>query len=182
MSFDIILLDNDDKTPAYKMQYTRNSILQSKHDIDIIRLGSSKGKGSGTVVGSISHRKLSSKLDLSIHNKSTSMESNGTFKKGGCFTSTFPGAGVLTWEKEGMLSDHLILTDSRGKKYARYALSYFSTKKMAKIEILMSPVPASQVLDEIVVSGLAVANELNRKGRAPHYRAMRGIGGGSAAC
>ncbi|KAK2766300.1 hypothetical protein FQN54_007817 [Arachnomyces sp. PD_36] len=181
-SLNVNLLDNDDKTPAYRLQYSPDSTPKKKRGISIIRLGGSKSKSSsGTIIGTISHHSFSSKLDFTVQNHSTTMEPNGTFKTGGFFTSTFPGAGVLTWEKEGMFSDHLVLVDRKGTKFARYAMAYFSSKKLGKLEILMRPVPQQKVVDEIVVSGLAVLMELNGGTKGSHHRSMGGFGGGGSA-
>lgn len=66
-------------------------------------------------------------------------------------------------------------------KFARYTWISFSTKRMATFEILMNPMPSQEVLDEIVVTGLAAMFELGRKTNSSHYRAMRGIGSEDSA-
>lgn len=127
-------------------------------------------------MGTIDQKSFSNKLDISVNNVRTVMDENGSFTRGGFFTSTFPGVGVLTWQGEGRFSGGLELVDGKGMRFARYAAcSFFSAKKMATLEILMNPMPSQEVVDEIVVTALAVIFELGRKGNSQPKRAIRGI-------
>lgn len=127
-------------------------------------------------MGTVARRSFSNKLDLLVRNVRTVMDKNSSYRWGGSFTSTFPGVGALTWQGEGVFARGVELVDRQGLKFARYAWVNLSTKKMATFEILMNPMPSQEVLDEIVVTGLAVMFELGRKTKSPHFRAMRGIG------
>lgn len=79
------------------------------------------------------------------------------FTRSRFFQSAAAGVGKLTWQHESTFSSALTLRNERNEWLARFDRSTFSLEKHGKLELVGGDgVIGGQLLDEIVISGLAI--------------------------
>ena len=165
------IVDSDKQTTLYTITANSGSIFSAKPHI-LITAGDSPASSStfaspsnpsGGVVGSITFPKFSRHLDLEIHGQPITLNSAGWFSNGMVFDSAASGGEKLTWERESVFGSGLVMRNTRNEWIAKFDRSMFTMSKVGKLE-LPGPEVSGPLLDEVVVSGIAIV-ELARRRR-----------------
>ena len=160
------VMENDKTTKAYDVQ----SHTFSKPHIKI-----TSGGATGHEVGAVTFHHFSRTLDLVINGKQTQLEPEGWFTRSFSFMSSI---AKLRWEHTSVWGGSLACVTDKGEWLARFDRSYFALKKDGKLEIVNSQLP-QELVDELVVSGLAMVEVENRRNNSG---SAGGGGGGGGGC
>ncbi|KAK5991757.1 hypothetical protein PT974_07791 [Cladobotryum mycophilum] len=144
------------------MDHDKSTVLYTVHR---------KREGENTqvvVVGKVSFHRVSSAIDVDVPDKNLSM------KKAGWPSSSYRVTGpdlAWKWEQDGIVTSSLRLVDERrgagnGKVLARFEFASWSRKKQGSMSVYGEAVRGRDVLDRVVVSGLAMVEEQRRNGSA----------------
>jgi hypothetical protein len=160
------VMDTDKKTCLYMVRQKRMP-LSSGADIEIVRTVYDQKSGLAQIpVGTVDRHTFSRSLDTTIRNRPVALNSNGMFSGGGySYTSPRSKGAVLTWDKEGMFSDSWVLggqSRAAGGQFARVETVKWSTSKVGRLEVWQNT-GDDELLDEVVVTGLAVLLEARRR-------------------
>lgn len=93
------------------------------------------------------------------------------------FDSAASGGEKLTWERESVFGSGLVMRNTRNEWIAKFDRSMFTMSKVGKLE-LPGPEVSGPLLDEVVVSGIAIV-ELARRRR---NNSSGAAGGGGGSC
>lgn len=99
------------------------------------------------------------------------------------YVSPRPGVGRLTWDSEGMFTSSMRLIQQHGGGHAtvaRLESVRWSMSKVARLEV-WDPQADDDVLDEIVVTGLAILLVNRRRGRSTGAAAGAAASAGAGA-
>ena len=131
---------------------------------------------SNSQVGEVKFHLLSSRIDTTVHSQEISLTSQGCSKQAYSYTSPARGHTTLSWKARSRWGNplNLILFDESGLPLARFQPASWAMKKAGKLELLGSSSESGQLMDEVVVTGLAVA-------QLRHQQMMATYGGSSAA-
>ncbi|KAL1965315.1 hypothetical protein VTN77DRAFT_5917 [Rasamsonia byssochlamydoides] len=180
------VLDSDKQTCLYTLREKRLH-WTSGPDIEIFRNKDRpelKDRPVEVLVGAVHRHTFSTNLDVYIRNQPVTLSSNGVYSGGGLsYVSLRPGVGTLTWKREGMFSESMRLVQQQlggGRvTVARLESVRLAMSKIGRLEVWDSHA-GDGVLDEIVVTGLAVMLE-NRRRRSSGTTAVAAAGAGAGA-
>ncbi|MCJ1265872.1 hypothetical protein MMC22_005754 [Lobaria immixta] len=154
------ILDSDKTTPIYIVNNNSGSIFSSKPHIRICRPPTSSS-ALETQIGSASFRIWGRTLDMEFGSSTAFLKPKGLFTRSTEFQSS---VGPLTWQYDSAFRNDLRLVNTEGEWLARFEGSTFSWTKLGKLEIAGGVQWGPGLLDEIVISGLAmVAAEARRR-------------------
>ncbi len=155
----VTILDSEKQTRLYSIKM-KSSVFGSKPDIAIHR-GSSY-----TLIGTARFSSISRTIDLQFYTSPSSsipvaMTAPSLFARSLCFESSI---GPLKWASKWVFSSDLILIKTQTEEcVARFTTPAFSVSKRGRLELAPGFVTASQkLLDEIVVSGIAISEKQRR--------------------
>jgi len=121
-------------------------------------------------IGTADFGAFTRRISLTIHGRPLEMSSAGFFSR----SYTFPSSiGVLRWERDGAFTVNLCCVTEKGEWVAKFDNANWSMTKTGKLEIVDRGIP-KEVLDEVVVSGLAMIEHERRR------RSNAAAGGGGA--
>lgn len=165
---DLEIIDSSKSTAIYK-----GRIQRSKPQVFISRV--SDQALAAQTVGEASFHKFSSDIDVQINGQPLSMSRKTVFSS----EHELNGAGLdWSWSRDGLMtSDLKLVNKNSGRTLAIIRRETWSRKKLGTIEILEAQ-PA-QILDAIVVTGLAKW-ELQRRKQRSGAAAAGASAGGSA--
>ena len=108
--------------------------------------------GSGAPIGDATFHSFSSRVDLTLHGRSVSFESNGAFSSGHHMQSFAPGSGgSLKWKDGGAFTHSKICTSGQGGELARYEASAWAVQKAGKLHLFGPAAVQGPLMDEIVL-------------------------------
>ncbi|KAL1980890.1 hypothetical protein VTN96DRAFT_3347 [Rasamsonia emersonii] len=175
------VLDSDEQTCLYTLREKRMH-WTSGPDIEVVRTSyrpELKDRPVEFVVGAVHRHTLSTTLDVYIRNQHVTLSSDGILSGGAMsYVSPRPGVGRLTWDREGMFTSSMRLIQQHGggrATIARLETVRWSMSKIGRLEV-WDQQAGDDVLDEIVVTGLAILL-VNRRKRS----STAGVGGAGAA-
>lgn len=87
------------------------------------------------------------------------MEPKGLLSRSTKFQSS---VGLLTWQHDGALANSMHLTNAGGNCLARFSCTAWARRKMGKLEVSGEVEWGPGLLDEIVISGLAMVEAERR--------------------
>ena len=144
----IRVLDSDKTTLLYSID------LKSRKPHMRIHSGSSNSQ-----IGEINFHLLGTRIEGTLDSRDISLTPQGFTKKIYDYTSsTFPNT-TLSWKPQSKWSNplNLVLLDANAMPVARFMPVNWSKKKAGKLELLGSSAVTGPMMDEVVVTGLAVA-------------------------
>ncbi|MCJ1429449.1 hypothetical protein MMC29_007363, partial [Sticta canariensis] len=156
------ILDSDKTTPIYIVNSNRGSIFSSKPHMQFCR-PQTPSSTVETQIGSASFRKSSRALELEFGSSAVLLKPKGFLTRSTEFQSS---VGPLTWQHDSAFGSDLQLVNSEGNWLARFERTKFSRKKRGKLEISGGVQWGSGLLDEIVISGIAMAEAERRRRNA----------------
>ncbi len=129
------------------------------------------------LVGTVTFQSRSHNIELTIHNKPVELASGGMFTSAHQFMS-LTTHGIFEWKNDGMFSGgDMLCLDTQEQQVARFESSNWAMKKEGKFE-LGSGVKGL-LMDELVVSGIAMVEARRRKDSGS---AGASAGGGGSGC
>lgn len=160
------ILDSDKQTVLYEVDF--RSFRSA--DITLYR-GSPKENPQGALVGTADFHSFSRTTDLKFGNSPViPLHAEALFTSSRTFDSIL---GPLKWQHDGGFSRTISLVNPRGEWFARFQF-VTSLSKWGRFEIAPgTPQGGERLLDEIVLSGLAILEMLRRR-----KRSSSGGGGG----
>ena len=160
------ILDSDKQTPLYRIQVNRGGLFSSKPHVTIVNAASN------ALVGTVTFHSMSRQIDLTINKKPTTLSKSGIFNSVHEFRSSAL-AGSLKWKRDGLFSGgDMICIDEKEQLFARFQASGWAMKKDRKFEL--SPGVGGVLMDEIVVSGIAMIELRKRQSRSAAAGAAAG--------
>lgn len=172
----ITILDSDKTTPIYIINSHALSLSGPKPHMHFCH-PSTPSSALETHIGSASFHSLSRTIDLEFGSSSVSFKPKGSFTRSFQFQST---VGPCTWEYESILGSNIRLVNAEGNWLARLESKPHSESKGGQMEIAGIVQWGPGLLDEIVISGMAMM-EADRR---VHYYSTAGgdvAGAGAAA-
>ena len=152
------ILDSDKQTPLYRIQFNSGGLFSSKPHVTIVNAASN------APVGTVTFHSMSSKIDLTINKKPTTLSKSGIFTSAHEFRSSAL-TGSLKWKRDGLFSGgDMLCIDEKEQLFARFQASGWAMKKDGKFEL--SPEVGGVLMDEIVVSGIAMVELRRRRNRS----------------
>lgn len=150
------ILDSDKQTVLYEIDF----IHLGSPTITLYR-GSAQGNVQRALVGTANLHSYTSTTDLQIGNSPViTLRAESIFTRSKTFDSIL---GPLKWQHDGSLSRSLNLVNARGEWFARF-LHATALSKWGRFEIAPgAPEGGERLLDEIVLSGIAILEKLRRK-------------------
>lgn len=164
------ILDSDKTTPIYIVKSNRGSIFSSKPHMKFCR-PQTPSSTLETQIGSASFRRWSRALELEFGSSAVYLEPKGFLTRSTKFQSS---VGPLTWQHDSAIGRDLRLVNAEGNWLARFEGTSFSWKKTGKLEIAGGVQWGPGLLDEIVISGIAMVEAERRR----RNNAAAGGGGG----
>ncbi|KAL9628563.1 MAG: hypothetical protein Q9204_005810 [Flavoplaca sp. TL-2023a] len=162
------ITDMDKSHPLYTISQNSGSLFSSKPHMKISQASSTPP----TTIGTATFHSWSRSIDLELHGHAIPFEPEGSFTRAYAYNS--PAVGQkLRWEADGVSGADLVLVNVTGEWIARFDASLWSMSKTGKIHIVNGGITGT-ALDEIVVSGCAMAQRQRKKRR----RNTSGGGGG----
>ena len=163
------VLDADKTTLLYHTKKTSGGLFKSKADLEIFRPDPSVS-GKDIRVGSVTHRNLSSTLDIEIGNQHVEFRTVGNSalpgSHGRAYESPRPKVGWVTWEAVGRSADIMQMMETKSKENTKVVLAQlekvsWARSKFARLQVYGSP--PQDLLDEIVVTVAAMTASGNGK-------------------
>ena len=163
------VLDADKTTLLYHTQKTGGGLFKSKADLEIFRPDATV-TGKDIRVGSVTHRHLSSTLDIEIGNHHVEFRTVGNSalpgSHGRAYESPRAKVGWVTWEGVGRSTDIMQMMETKPKENTKVVLAQlekvsWARSKVARLQIYGSP--PQELLDEIVVTVAAMTVSGNGK-------------------
>lgn len=152
------ILDSDKQTPLYRIQVNSGGLFSSKPHVTVVNAASN------ALVGTVTFHSMSRKIDLTINEQPTTLSKSGIFTSVHEFRSSAL-AGSLKWKRDGLFSGgNMLCIDEKEQLFARFQASRSSMKKERKFEL--SPGVGGVLMDEIVVSGIAMVELMRRAAAA----------------
>jgi len=163
----VFVCDSDKTTRLYTVQNHFYSAFTSKPSMEISCGQTQQSIGTADFGGAFTRR-----ISLTVNGRALELSPVGLFSR----SYTFPSSiGMLKWKHEGAFTVNLCCVTERGEWVARFDNTTWSMKKEGKLEIVDRGMPKG-VLDEVVVSGLAMIEHERRR----RSNASAGGGGGGA--
>lgn len=167
----ITILDSDKTTPIYIVSSHALSLFGSKPHMHFYR-PSTPSSALETHIGSASFHTWSRTVDLEFGSSRVSLKHKGPFTRSAQFQST---VGPCTWEYKSILGSSIRLVNAEGNWLARLESKGCSQSKGGKLEIAGIVQWGPGLLDEIVISGMAMV-EADRKQSANNAAAAEASG------
>ena len=162
------IMDSDKQTQLYRIDENSGGLFSAKPHIKIF------AANTGAQVGTVTFRKMSSDMDLTVHDRPTILNRPSFMTYAHEFQSVATGAS-FKWKRDGVFSGgDMLCLDQREQLVAKFLMANWAMKKGGKFEL--SPGVNGMLMDEIVTSGIAMV-EWRRKQRAASSAAA-----GGAAC
>ena len=109
------------------------------------------------------------------------LDYRGVFKSGYSYTSPAMHNSIVYWKRDGTLKfGDMVCLDEKEMPIARFEASHFSMRDRGRLE-LVGMGPAAQggaAMDEIVVTGLALAEHRRRQNNRSSGGGAGGVGSG----
>ena len=142
------ILDSDKKTVLYKIRANKGGLFSSKPHM-IIKSGATH-----RAVGTVTFHRMSPVIDLEIHHHTIPLLRLGLFTSAHRFESP-TSRSPLKWKRDGLESEgNMLCVDGQQVLIARFERSRRAKRKGGKF--LISPGVEGRLMDEVVVSGLAM--------------------------
>ena len=155
------ILDSDKVTELYTSEQNSGGLFSEKPHIKVFN-ASSKSQ-----IGDITYHAFSRQIDTTIHSKDVRLESAGFFTVAHSFEVS--SGSTVIWKKDRAFShgdmlcvDEAIKDTARGT-LAKFNWNHLSTSKSGTLELV--PVVSGVLLDEVVVTFLAMYEFLRRRRR-----------------
>lgn len=167
----------DKATLLYTVYLNSGNLFSSKPHVTVWKANT------GTVIGTATFHSFSRDIDMFIYNNSITLSASGIFTTAREWTSWAATAGGertrLKWKMGGFLhSGDMTCSDQWDRVYAKFESSGWALKKNGKFDV--APSVSGFLLDEVLVTGLAM---LELKRRRDNAAAGSAAGGASAgAC
>lgn len=98
-------------------------------------------------------------MDLDYGTSAVPLKPKGLLSRSTEFQSS---VGLLTWQHDGALANSMSLINAGGNCLARFSSTAFARRKMGKLEVSGEVEWGPGLLDEIVISGVAMAEAERR--------------------
>jgi hypothetical protein len=142
---ELCILDADNNTTLYTIK------LQMRKPQMTIESISTKAT-TGTVI----FHTLTNRIETTVHNSPITLTSRGLLKNGHKWSSSRSGNVDMTWiTNRGNFN--LVCLDEQALPVARFIFPNWSLRKAGTFEILAPEMSQGAVMDEIIVTGLAMA-------------------------
>lgn len=165
------ILDSDKTTPVYILKY-----FGSKPQLGLCR-PPTPSSALEIQIGSASFHTWHNTVDLELGTHAISLE-KGHFARSTKFQSS---VGPLTWKYDSALGDGMRLIDAAGDSLARFESKTWALHKVGKLEVNGKVQWGPGLLDEIVLSAMAMVVAKKRKGEAAGAVGDVGSAAGSVA-
>ncbi|MCJ1468999.1 hypothetical protein MMC07_007631 [Pseudocyphellaria aurata] len=158
----ILVLDGDKKTPIYIVDSKRSAFL-TRLSLTIHRPATPGSRQHDTLIGSAKFHLWTRRVDLQIGSSAIPMKTKGFVRRSMTFRSS--SVGDVTWQQEGLFrrSGLRLVVDAGGTVLARLESTSLSRRKTRTLEISDAVRSAPDVLDEVVISGIAVVEAERRR-------------------
>lgn len=154
----MVVTDSDKTTALYDVsQRSSWSMFSSKPHMTITRCSDN------SEIGTVTFHSFSAP-ELTIHGRSISLDHVSWISRGRTFPSAATGT-TLAWQYDSAVGNSMTCTDETDQWFARCTSSHFSLSKGGVLE-LASPAVDGILLDELVVTVLAVLQERKRRERS----------------
>ena len=142
------IFDSDKTTPLY------NISLRCRKPHLRITSGSSDCE-----IGEVRFHWFKRRIDVILHSQQIPMNAQGGCKSTYSYESPTLGHATLSWKLQSKWKDPLrmILLDANDTPVARFEPTYRAKRKAGKFELYGSSAEPGPMMDEVVVTGLAVA-------------------------
>ncbi|KFY97084.1 hypothetical protein V500_02212 [Pseudogymnoascus sp. VKM F-4518 (FW-2643)] len=107
-----------------------------------------------STIATVDFSLLSRSIEAAVNGSSISLTSRGLFKNGHTWSSPVLGNVELTWKIKGL---NQVCEDEQGICVAKLTFRIMSLRRAARLDMYGPEVTRSDVLEEIVVTGLAFA-------------------------
>ena len=149
------ILDSDKKTVLYKIRTNKGGLFSSKPHITVLSGAIHR------VVGTVTFHRMSPVIDLDIHHHSIPLLRLGLFTSAHRFESPTRRSS-LKWKRDGLKSEgNMLCVDGQQVLIARFERSKRARRKDGKF--MISPGVEGRLMDEVVVSGLAMLQYHSRQ-------------------
>ena len=165
------ILDSDKQTLLYHIDINSGGLFSSKPHVKVT------AAATGTQVGTATFHSLSSNIDLTVHNQPIVFSRPGVMSSSHEFQSRIMG-GSLKWKKDGWASSNLQCVDEREQVFAKFQRPGWAKRKLGKFEL--GPSVSGVLMDEIVISGIAMLEWRRRQQRSSSSATAGGAAGGAA--
>ncbi|MCJ1469001.1 hypothetical protein MMC07_007633 [Pseudocyphellaria aurata] len=153
----ITILDGD-KVSIYIVDSKRSAIF-TRLSLNVYRPGRSPSRRDASI-GSAKYHLWTRTVDLQVGSSTITMKAKGFVRRSMTFQSS---VGRLTWQHESLFRNGLRLVDAGGTLLARFESTSFSRRKTRTLEISDAVRSAPGLLDEVVISGIAVVEAERRQ-------------------
>lgn len=154
------IFDSDKTTPIYIVNSNSGGCFSSKPHMRFCR-PPTPSSTTETQIGSASFRTWSRAVELEFGSSAVYLEPKGALTRSTEFQSS---VGLLTWQHDSALGSDLRLVNAEGNWLARFEGNTFSLSKTGKLEIAGGVQWGPGLLDEIVISGIAMVEAERRQG------------------
>ena len=142
------ILDSDKKTVLYRTHANKGGLFNSKPHIKV-HFGATN-----RVVGTVTFHRMSTVIDLEIHQQTIPLLRLGLFTTAHRFESP-ASRSLLKWKRDGLLGGaDMVCVDRQQVLIARFELSKKARGKTGKF--MIAPGVEGRWMDEVVISGLAM--------------------------
>ncbi len=112
-----------------------------------------------TTIGTLTFRALTTRIDSTVHKSPIALTAHGILKPSYTWSSPAQRGVAMTW-KGGKSSFELLCLDGDEVAVARFLFSRWSVKKCGSLEILDTEAEGGGFMDVIVVTGLALVENV----------------------
>ena len=157
----IQILGPEKTTVLYTVEPDSGGLFSSKPHLTVYKADTN------TVVGTATFHSFSETVDMVIHNSAISFSSSGIFTSAHEWTSLAGAIGGgqgmrFKWKMGGFLhGDDMRCSDQEDRVCAKFESSGWALKKDGKFEV--APSVGGALMDEVIVSGLAMLELQRRK-------------------
>ena len=149
------ILDSDKRTVLYKIRANKGGLFSSKPHITMHSAANHRA------VGTVTFHRMSPVIDLEIHHQTIPLLRLGLFTSAHRFESP-TSRSSLKWKRDGLKSEgNMLCIDGQQVLIARFERSKRARRKGGKF--MISPGVEGRLMDEIVVSGLAMVQYHRRR-------------------
>lgn len=141
---DVRILDADGATTLYTLKL---QLRKPQMTID--------AASATATIGTVTFPFLTSRIETTVHDSPITLTSLGLLKKGHAWSSPALGNAAMTWKTKSRNLD-LVCSDAQGVMVARFDFPNWGLRKVGKFEMFGSEVTRGAVLEEILVTGLAM--------------------------
>ena len=164
----IRVLDADNTNTLYTMK------LQMKKPHIVVKATSTE-----TTIGTANLHMFKGGIDTTVHDNSITLSKHGFFKSTYTWPSPALEGATLTWKFKN-LGVEILCLDEREIAIARFRFNNWSAKKCGTLEMLGPQADGGLLMDEILVTGLAVVEVILTIRNAS--RGVGAVGASGAGC